>query len=439
MTVPHRFLMPMWEGGGTLPPELGVARRLIARGHAVHVLGDPTISEQAHAAGCSFSPWRRAPHRTSLDRAQDPIKDWETSNPLAMIKRVCDRFIAGPAADYAADTADAIAVVRPDVVVPDFLLFGAIIAAQAAELPVAPVVPQIWALPTKGAPAFGAGFPLAKGVLGRGRDAVMQRVVNRLFNSALPTLNAARRANGLAPLRSFYDQVLDTDAILVLSSPTFDFASPFVPANVTYVGPILDDPTWAEPWQQPWPASNHDPLVLVGFSSTFQDQVPMLRRVVEALSVMRVRAVVTVGQMIDATELRSTDNVAVVPSAPHGAILRQASLTVTHAGHGTVMKSLAAGVPMVCIPMGRDQNDNAARVVHHGAGIRLSTRASTERIAATVRDVLSEPRYRTSAHQLANAISAEAGTTDPTTPIEALVQRPRQRQPSAPTTAGFTI
>jgi MGT family glycosyltransferase len=413
--------MPMWEGGGTVPPELGVARRLIDRGHAVHVLGDPTIGDQALAAGCSFSPWRRAPHRTSLDPAQDRIRDWETSNPLAMIKRVRDRFIVGPVEDYAADTADAIASIRPDAVVPDFLLFGAIIAAQAAGLPVAPVVPQIWALPSRGAPAFGAGFPLARGVLGRSRDAALRSAVNGLFNRSLPKLNAARRAYGLAPLRSFYDQILDTDSILVLSSPTFDFAAPFVPANAAYVGPILDDPSWAEPWQQPWPATNHDPLVLVGFSSTFQDQAPLLRRVIEALSTMRVRAVVTVGQMIDASQLQSTDNVAVVPSAPHEPILREASLTVTHGGHGTVIKSLAAGVPMVCIPMGRDQDDNAARVVHHGAGVRLSTRASTVRIASAVHDVLSGPHYQTAAQRLAAAITDESSHADLALRIEALV------------------
>ena len=425
MTVPRRFLMPMWEGGGTLPPELGVARRLIARGHAVHVLGDPTVSDQAVAAGCSFSPWRRAPHRTSLDPAQDPIKDWETSNPLAMISRVRDRFIAGPAAAFAADTADAIATVRPDAVVPDFLLFGSIIAAQSAELPVAPLVPQIWALPTKGAPAFGAGFPLAEGILGRTRDSLMQRLVNRLFDRAVPTLDAVRRANDLPPLRSFYDQVLDTDAILVLSSPTFDFASPFVPANVSYVGPILDDPSWAEPWQQPWPASNHDPLVLVGFSSTFQDQVPLLRKIVDALSTMPVRAVVTIGQMVDAAQVAGTANVAVVASAPHGPILREAALTITHGGHGTVMKSLAAGVPMVCIPMGRDQNDNAARLVHHGAGVRLSTRAAAARIAGAVDEVLTRPQYRTAARRLAASIADESAHGDVPGRLEALVANPR--------------
>ena len=111
---PFRFLMTMWEGGGTVPPVLGVARQLIARGHDVHVLADPTIADEARAAGGTFSPWQRAPHRTAFDPAQDPIKDWETSNPLTMLKRVRDLFLAGPAADFAADTAEAIAEFEPD-------------------------------------------------------------------------------------------------------------------------------------------------------------------------------------------------------------------------------------------------------------------------------------------------------------------------------------
>ena len=80
--------MTMWEGGGTVPPELGVARRLMARGHQVHILADPTIGAEAESIGCTFSPWRRGPHRTSLDPSQDPLKDWETKNPLVMLKPV---------------------------------------------------------------------------------------------------------------------------------------------------------------------------------------------------------------------------------------------------------------------------------------------------------------------------------------------------------------
>jgi UDP:flavonoid glycosyltransferase YjiC (YdhE family) len=81
---------------------------------------------------------------------------------------------------------------------------------------------------------------------------------------------------------------------------------------------------------------------------------------------------------------------------------------------------------MVCIPMGRDQNDNAARVVHHGAGVRLPVRASAARIARAVDEVLTQPRYRASVHRLAAAIAEESRDTAVAARIEALV-RPRER------------
>ena len=219
---------------------------------------------------------------------------------------------------------------------------------------------------------------------------------------------STRRAPwGLAPLTSFYDQGLQATRIFVLSSPTFDYASADVPANVRYVGPVLDEPDWAETWTSPWPDDNHDPLVLVGFSSTFQNQEALLGRIVEALAALPVCAVVTLGQMLPDVALHGTANVQVVASAPHGAVLRQASLAVTHCGHGTTMKALAAGVPLVCIPMGRDQNDTAVRVVQAGAGIRLSPGASAAKIRAGVQRVLDDGRFRDAAGRLAAAIASE--------------------------------
>ena len=106
-----------------------------------------------------------------------------------------------------------------------------------------------------------------------------------------------------------------------------------------------------------------------------------------------------------------------------GPILREASVAITHCGHGTVMKALAHGVPMVCIPMGRDQNDTAARIVHHGAGVRLSPRSSATRIAAAAREVLDDPRFRENAQRMSRAIAEEARTTDVVAELEAVVNR----------------
>jgi MGT family glycosyltransferase len=420
-TSPRRFLFTMWEGGGTLPPELGLARRLTERGHQVHVLGDPTIAERARAAGCGFSPWRRAPHRTSMDPSDDLFKDWELNNPLQAVRSMIDTFMAGPAAAFASETVDTIGEVEPDIVVADSMMLGTMVGAEATKVPFAVLVPNIWMLPTAGVPPVGPGLAPARSSLGRARDAALRAAANRIFRRGLLPLNAARAEHGLAPLSSVFEQILGADRVLVLTSAAFDFAATKVPANVRYVGPVLDDPDWAEPWSPPWPEGHDDPLVLVAFSSTFQDQGAQLQRIIDALSGLEVRAVVTLGQAIDTAEVTSAPNVAVVPSAPHAPILREASLVVTHCGHGTTLKALAAGIPLVCMPMGRDQNDTAARVVHHGAGRRLSPKASAAKIAAAVEDALRDDRYRRAASRLAAAITEEHQRTDPASELEALV------------------
>jgi UDP:flavonoid glycosyltransferase YjiC (YdhE family) len=104
-------------------------------------------------------------------------------------------------------------------------------------------------------------------------------------------------------------------------------------------------------------------------------------------------------------------------------VLEHAALLIAHCGHGTTMKGLAAGVPLVCMPMGRDQNDTVARVVHAGAGVRLKPSASGERIEAAVRRVLDRPSYRQAAVRLQQAILAREGCVDPIAVIERLAAR----------------
>lgn len=413
-----RFLLATWDGGGAVPPELGVVRRLVARGHEVRVLADPTLREQAQSVGASFPPWVRAPHRVGAYASEDLVRDWEVKNPLTGLRRMRDRLIAGPAAAVADDTAAVISAYSPDAVLADYFMFGAMVAGQAAGLPVAAVMPNIWALPVPGVPPLGGGFPLARGPIGRARDAVLVSVTNRLFAGGLPALNTAREAHGLLPLTSFYDQVLTADRILVLTSPTFDYAAPLVPANARYVGPILDEPHWAQP--RTAPHADERPLVLVALSSTFQNQSALLQRIIDALRSLPVRAVLTTGPALNPADLRPAENVEVLRSAPHGEILRHASVVITHCGHGTTLKALAAGVPMVCIPMGRDQDDTAARVVHHGAGVRLRPSASVHRIRRATADVLAYPERLLAARRLAAAMRAEHDPFAVTRVIEAL-------------------
>jgi UDP:flavonoid glycosyltransferase YjiC (YdhE family) len=67
-----------------------------------------------------------------------------------------------------------------------------------------------------------------------------------------------------------------------------------------------------------------------------------------------------------------------------------------------------AGVPVVALPLGRDQPDNAQRIVECGAGVRLMPDARPAEIAEAVQTVLSDPRYRAAAKAIGARIAAEA-------------------------------
>src|SRR5687767_11098369 len=139
-----RFLLATWEGGGNIPPELGLARRLIARGHQVHVIADPPVEAAALAAGCSFSPWVHAPHRMSLAPEHDLLRDWEIKNIFALFEKFLDVFLSGPAEKFARDVLDVLDEHPADAVIADMYTFGAMIAAEAKKLPCIITVPNVY-------------------------------------------------------------------------------------------------------------------------------------------------------------------------------------------------------------------------------------------------------------------------------------------------------
>lgn len=416
----HTYLFALVDGGGTVPPEMAAARRLVERGHDVTVLAEDSMRAEVDATGARFRRWERATNRLSRDPNDDPYRDWECKNPMELFSRLLDLQFVGPAADYAADTTAAIEEVRPDLVVCSMFSLGSMVAAEAAGVPFDILLPNVYLLPADGMPPFGLGLRPARGPVGRTRDRTIRAFANRAWDKGLPRLNEVRRAHGLDDLDDLWGIAGRARRHLVLTSAEFDFPAT-LPPNARYVGPVLDDPTWSDVgWSKP---DGDGPLVLVGLSSTFQDHVGTIQRVVDALAELPVQAIVTTGPAVDPHEIRTVPRVVVVRSAPHSEILREADLVVTHGGHGTVVKALAAGVPLVILPHGRDQADNAARVTARGAGRAVKRSASPKAIAAAVRAVIDDPDYTARAQLLGESIRRDAASGLLVAELEQLPQR----------------
>jgi MGT family glycosyltransferase len=273
-------------------------------------------------------------------------------------------------------------------------------------------------VPEWGTPAMGLGLLPPRTPLQRLRAGLLERASLRMWRQGLPAFNAARAEHGLAPFTEPAQLLAHWDRLLVTSSAALEPDTFAPPPHVRLVGARVDDPSWAEPWTPP---AGDDPLVLVGPSSSYMQQEDVLARITAALRSLPVRGLVTTGPAIDPAVVPAAPNVAVVRSAPHAAVLRHAAAVVTHAGHGTVAKALAAGVPVLALPLGRDQHDIAARVVHRGAGLRLDRDAPPDRIAGAVRRLLGDPRFAAGAARVAAVMADEAREDRAVAELEALV------------------
>ena len=422
---PGRFLFAMWEGGGTAPPELALVARLRARGHDVTVVGDPSLEADVRAAGAELVPWRDAPHRATRTADTEIVRDWAALTPLGAFARARDRHAFAPANLFAREVVAAFEKKPADVVVADGMLFGALVGAEAARshsgARVVALVPMTSFLPAPGRPPAALGLRPARGALGRARDRVLYAAGDALlWRSCLPLLNRARREVGLPPVAHPLDQLRRADRVLVQTSAWFDFDAPEAEGNVRYVGPELEDPAWAtEP-----PQRSDEPLVLVAFSSTFMGQARVLARVARALGDLPVRGLVTTGPALDPSAVRAPPNVTVVRAASHAAALERAALVVTHGGHGTVIRALAKGVPLVVMPMGRDQGDNAVRAERVGAAVRLSRHASARRLRRVIARALRDEKLHAAARRAAETLARERRGDRATAELEALLEAP---------------
>ena len=96
-----RFLFTLWDGGGSLPPELAVVRQVVAAGHTVTVVGDPVIETEVRAAGVTdFRPWVDAPHHDTRRAEDDYIRDWELRSPTRVLANLLDALMLGEASTH---------------------------------------------------------------------------------------------------------------------------------------------------------------------------------------------------------------------------------------------------------------------------------------------------------------------------------------------------
>lgn len=361
-------LFVTWDGGGNLPPALGIGAELRRRGHSVRFLGHPQQRDAIETAGFRFEgyaqarPWSSAHQKRGLKA------------PFDIVSVFSD---AGPGQDLMASMARE----RADLVVIDCLLFGALEAANRAGL----------------------------------RRAVLMHTFSSFFlrSWARGPMGQLAHLKGRRPLRLW--STADLTLVTTLRDLEPD-AGKIDRRPLRHTGVV---------WQgYPRPSRpGPEPLVLVSLSTTdYPGQAATLQSILNGLSDLPVRVIVTTGPAVSPAVLRAPPNVEVREFVPHTDVMPEASLVVTHGGHATAMLALAHDVPLLVMPMLSmlDQPMIGRSLEAHRAARMVSKKASPEVIRGAIRDLLNDERYRRGAAEIGARIRARDGAA---TAVDALIEK----------------
>ena len=212
-------------------------------------------------------------------------------------------------------------------------------------------------------------------------------------SSHFEELNQAAVRDGVPAFTSRTGMVESADRVLVFSYAGFDpLSGEEAGEKIVHVGPLRSAITGPSGWVRRLPYRR---LVLIALSTSDQNQGATLQRLCDACAQLDIEAVVTTGPTVSPDELDTSENVTVINFVNHDEVLPEADLLITHAGHGTVVAGLSHGVPMLCIPFGRDQDFNAERVATLGLGTVADADSQTGVLHRAIRDMLDDDALKT--------------------------------------------
>jgi UDP:flavonoid glycosyltransferase YjiC (YdhE family) len=369
------ILFVTWDGGGNVPPALGIASVLVARGHRVRFLGHEANRAAVETAGFEHEAYATA----------RPFSSLAPGSPFAQLAMFADR---GMGRDLLASLRRSPA----DLVVVDCLLFGAMEALRESGTRYV-VLEHLYDAYLRG--------PWLRGPLGLGM-----------------------RVRRLRPTRS----LAGAEATLVATLPELDPGSRAShAAGLDFVGPVV-------PPVSPRPDAT-EPAVLVSLSTyAFPGMAGRLQALLDAAGELDARVVATTGPAIDPGDLRAAPNTELHRFVPHAEVMPAVSLVVGHGGHGTTMQALAHDVPVLVMPMHPflDQPMVGASVAAAGAGAVVRRSAKPVELVPVLAALLADGPHRAAAARLGAAIRALPGAPNGADRVEALLVSPAPAPGASP-------
>jgi MGT family glycosyltransferase len=370
-----RVLVAAFGDPGHVFPAISLGRALAGRGHGVTIETWEERRGAVEGAGLDFA-------------AAEEYRTFPPPEP--------DTDRGRHAADAARALLPLIGRLDPAVVVSDILTLAPTLAAEAAGVPLATLVPHIYPVVEPGLPFFAIGLRAPRTPVGRAAWRAGQRALDVGLEHGRRDLNGQRERLNLPPLDHFHGGI-SPDLALVATYPQLEYPRAW-PAAVHVTGPM----TFEVPHPDIELPSGEAPLVLVAPSTAHDSENQLVRTALAALAEEPVRVVATTNRVRPQRRIEVPANAILVDWLSYSQLMPVAKLVISHGGHGTVARALGAGTPVLISPITGDMGETAMRVSWAGAGLSLPWRLCRPGpLRWAARRVLADPGFAARARQIA--------------------------------------
>ena len=261
-------------------------------------------------------------------------------------------------------------------------------------------------------------WPYANDEAGIKRNRGGETVARLLLRAQRATIRRWAEQFGHPGLQSLEDCLSPLGTIAQLPS-ALDFPRAPTDRPLVQVGPVRDPPS-------PTPLSidiePERPFVFMSLGTLQGHRYSVFKAVARACSRMGAQLMVAHCGGLTPRRAERLGATWVTDFVPQREILAKADVCVTHGGQNTVLDALEAGKPMLVLPIAFDQPGLAARIVHHGVGIKLSPRfLSVERVGTALETLLQDPSYAERSRTIRDAIASSGGIAAAVETVERLL------------------
>ena len=389
---------------GHLNPLTGLARELAGRGHEVVFFSVPDRAEWLSSRGfrCAVFGDAICPPGT-LPRL------------LESLSRSSGLEGVGAALDITTLLAKATLREAPPVIekekldlwIVDQFDWAASTHAQHLKAPYVTVILGVMNHQEEGVPGF-SGEPYTNDPASHIRDRHHEEEMRKLGMPLREFLDSYRLQAGMEPHSD--DKIWSQLAEITQQPAEFEFPRRQLPGCFHFTGPFTR-PSTRSSIAFPWERLNGKPLLYVSFGTVVNRDWALYEAVAEATADLDVQTVISLGREEEQGPLPSLPgDTLVVNFAPQIEILERAALLITHAGMNSTLESLAAGVPMVALPVVNDQPGVAARIEWTGTGVRIPPdERDPVHLRQAIKTVLGDGSFCAAAHRFQRTIKETGG------------------------------